>query len=29
VEFVSSVPGLSERDRQLILHENAVRLLRL
>jgi aminocarboxymuconate-semialdehyde decarboxylase len=29
VEFVASVPGLSERDRQLILHENAVRLLRL
>jgi aminocarboxymuconate-semialdehyde decarboxylase len=29
VEFVASVPGLSERDRQLILHENAVRLLKL
>jgi aminocarboxymuconate-semialdehyde decarboxylase len=29
VEFVASVPGLNERDRQLILHENATRLLRL
>lgn len=29
VEFVASVPGLSDRDRELILHENAARLLRL
>ena len=29
VEFVESVPGLSERDRQLILQENAARLLKL
>jgi aminocarboxymuconate-semialdehyde decarboxylase len=29
VEFVASVPGLSERDRHLILHENAARLLKL
>jgi predicted TIM-barrel fold metal-dependent hydrolase len=29
VEFVASVPGLSQRDRELILEGNAKRLLRL
>jgi aminocarboxymuconate-semialdehyde decarboxylase len=29
VEFVEQVPGLTERERKLILRENAARLLRL
>ena len=29
VEFVESVPGLTERERNLILRENAARLLKL
>ena len=29
VEFVESVPGLTERERELILRENAARLLKL
>ena len=29
VEFVGNVPGLTERERNLILRENAARLLRL
>ena len=29
VEFLASVPGLSEAERRLILHENAARLLKL
>jgi predicted TIM-barrel fold metal-dependent hydrolase len=29
VQFVESVPGLSAQERQLILSENARRLLRL
>ncbi|MGH8633203.1 MAG: amidohydrolase family protein [Burkholderiales bacterium] len=29
VEFVAGIPGLSQRDRELILGENAARLLRL
>jgi predicted TIM-barrel fold metal-dependent hydrolase len=29
VEFVEKVPGLTERERKLILRENAERLLRL
>jgi aminocarboxymuconate-semialdehyde decarboxylase len=29
VEFVEQVPGLTERERKLILRENAARLLKL
>ena len=29
VEFVQKIPGLTERERNLILRENATRLLRL